>query len=122
MNILVVDDDPMMLMSISKVLLNKGYEVEPVSNSIDALKVASDKKIDLVICDIIMPGISGFTLLNMLKKFYFIKAPVIMISSFANENMLLKLRNLGVTDFVGKPLAYDKLLLKIKKYTSYLSS
>ena len=122
MKILVVDDDEMTLHAISKKLIAKGYEVEPAHNSIEAIKAISDQKFDIVISDIIMPCISGFTLLVMLKSFYFLKAPVILISSFTNENILLRLRSLGASDFIAKPIDFSKLILKIENCTKNLSS
>lgn len=121
MKILVVDDDPMTLMTISKKLRERGYEVEPASNSIEAVKIVGNKKIDFVISDILMPGISGFTLLVMLKNFYFLKVPVILISSYKQENVLLRSYNLMASDFVGKPIDYDELFLKIEEHAKKAS-
>lgn len=118
MKILVVDDEQMMLTVLSKKLKDRGYKVTKASNSIDALRVINEQKIDLVISDIIMPLISGFTLLSMLKNFYFLRIPVILISSYNQENVLLKSQSLGATDFVSKPINYDELFYKIEKWNN----
>lgn len=117
MKILVVDDEKMTLTALSKKLRDKGYRVSVATNSVEALRAINEQKIDLIISDILMPLISGFTLLSMLKNFYFIRVPVILISSYNQENVLLKSHSLGATDFVSKPIDYDELFYKIEKYS-----
>jgi DNA-binding response OmpR family regulator len=118
MKILLVDDEPMTLTALSKKLSDKGYNVSAVDNSFDALKVIDEQKIDLIISDIVMPSMSGFTLLTMLKSFYFLTIPIILISSFSQENVLLRSNSLGAAEFVSKPINYDELFFKIEKYNS----
>lgn len=116
MKILVVDDEPMTLKVLSKQLRGKGYRVSSTDNSIEALKIIDEQKPDLIISDIVMPCISGFTLLTMLKSFYFLKVPVILISSYNQENILLKSHSLGASEFVVKPINFNELFRKIEKY------
>jgi len=116
MNILLVDDEEMTLVALSKKLREQGYTVSVATNTIEALKAVKEEKIDLIISDIIMPMISGFTLLSMLKNFYYLSLPVILISSYNQENVLLKSHSLGASDFVSKPINYDELFYKIEKY------
>lgn len=116
MKILIVDDEEMTLTALSKKLKDRGYKVSAVNNSVEALRILGEQKIDLVISDIIMPCISGFTLLTMLKSFYFLKVPIILISSFNHENVLLRSHSLGAADFVVKPIDYNELFRKIEKH------
>jgi len=118
MKILVVDDEPMTLTVLSKKLTDKGYSVSAVDNSFDALKVIEEQKVDLIISDIVMPGMSGFNLLTMLKNFYFLTIPIILISSFNKETIKLKSKSLGAAEFVSKPINYDDLFFKIEKYNA----
>jgi CheY-like chemotaxis protein len=118
MKILVVDDDQMMLMAISKKLEENKYEVSTTTDAVEALKIMSDEKIDLVISDVIMPCISGLTFLTMLKNFYFSKVPLILISSYNQENIVLKAHSMGASYFISKPIDYEKLILKIEEFTS----
>lgn len=117
MKILVVDDEKMTLMAVSKKLRDKGYNVSAVDNSFEALKIIGAEKIDLIISDIVMPSMSGFTLLSMLKSFYFLTIPIILISSFKQENVLLRSQSLGAAEFVTKPINYDELFQKIEKHS-----
>src|ERR1700739_611553 len=118
MKILVIDDDQMMLAAISKKLEEKKYEVSTTTDAVEALKIMSDEQIDLVISDVIMPCISGLTFLSMLKNFYYSKMPLILISSYNQENLILKAHSLGATYFIAKPIDYDHLILKIEEFTS----
>ncbi|HXP50843.1 MAG TPA: response regulator [Bacteroidia bacterium] len=118
MKILVIDDDQMMLAAISKKLEEKKYEVSTTTDAVEALKIMSDEQIDLVISDVIMPCISGLTFLSMLKNFYYSKVPLILISSYNQENLILKAHSLGATYFIAKPIDYDHLILKIEEFTS----
>jgi CheY-like chemotaxis protein len=118
MKILVVDDDQMMLAAISKKLEEKKYEVSTTTDAVEALKIMSDEQIDLVISDVVMPCISGLTFLSMLKNFYYSKVPLILISSYNQENLILKAHSLGATYFIAKPIDYDHLILKIEEFTS----
>jgi DNA-binding response OmpR family regulator len=65
-----------------------------------------------------MPSMSGFTLLSMLKNFYFLTIPIILISSFSQENVMLRSNSLGAAEFVSKPINYDELFFKIEKYNN----
>lgn len=118
MRILVVDDDNMMLMAISKKLEDKKFEVSSTTDAVEALKILSDEKIDLIISDIIMPCISGFTFLTMLRNFYYSKVPLILISSYNQQSILQNAYNLGASYFISKPIDYKQLVLKIKEFTS----
>ncbi len=116
MKILVVDDEKMTLTALTKKLKDKGYKVSAVTNAVEALKVIGEQRIDLIISDIVMPCISGFTLVTMLKSFYFLKVPIILISSFNQENVLLRSHSLGAADFIVKPIDYEELFTKIEKH------
>jgi len=118
MRILVVDDDKMTLIALSKKLKEKNYEVSATIDVVEALTILSDEKIDLVISDVMMPCLSGFTFLIMMKNFYYSGVPFIFISSYDQESMIRTAHNLGARYFISKPIDYDELLLKIEEFTS----
>jgi len=118
MKILIVDDDKLTLEAVSHYLKNQGYETVITENGFLALDIIQKQKIDLVITDIMMPDISGLSLLNLLKQFYFNNIPVILISSLDQGDLILRSLGLGATDFLTKPLDYIKLLLLVKKLTT----
>ncbi len=114
MKILVVDDDEMTLLALGKKLKEQNYDVITSSDGVEALKLITDNKIDLIISDIMMPCISGFTLLTMLKNFYFSKIPLILMSSCSEKSFSDKSYSLGAYTFISKPINYPKLFKEIE--------
>ena len=115
MKILVVDDEEMTLFALAHKLREKKYEVITSSDGVEALRIIADEKIDLIISDIMMPCISGFTLLTMLKHFYFSKIPLILMSGYKEKSIIDKSGELGAYTFIPKPIDYDKLVNKIEE-------
>jgi DNA-binding response OmpR family regulator len=117
MKVLVVDDDKMILESVSHKLTEHGYDVIKAENGYEALDLIDKKKIDLIISDVMMPNISGLGLLSLLKQFYFNKIPVIIISSLDKADVVLHSIGLGAVDFISKPIDFTRLLSLIRKYS-----
>ena len=115
MNILVVDDDEMTVVAIAKKLEEKHHRVTTSLDGVEALKIIADDKIDLIISDIMMPCISGFTLLTMLKNFYFSKIPLILMSGYKEKSIIDRSHDLGACNFISKPIDYDKLYHEIEE-------
>ncbi len=115
MKILVVDDDEMTLVALAKKLREKEYDVITSQDGVEALKLIADQQIDLIISDIMMPCISGFTLLTMLKNFYFSKIPLILMSGYKDKRMAGISHSLGAHTFISKPIDYKELYKKIKE-------
>ncbi len=114
MKILIVDDDKVMLSVLSKKLKDKGYSVFTTSNGVESLRIISEDKIDLVISDVMMPCISGFTLITMLKSFYFINIPVILMSACEQEKVILNSHGVESGSFFSKPIDFPKLFERIE--------
>lgn len=114
MKILVVDDDAMTVAALAKKLEEKKYTVISSFDGVEALKLISTEKIDLIISDVMMPCISGFTLLTMLKNFYFNKVPLILMSSYGEKEFVDKSNSLGAYTFITKPINYEDLYKKIE--------
>lgn len=115
MKILIVDDDELMLKSISHSIVTQGYQVVQAENVSKALDILEDQKIDLIVSDIMMPSVSGLGLLSMLKEYYFDRIPVILISSLDKGDVVTNSLGLGATYFLPKPIDMNELLTCIKK-------
>jgi YesN/AraC family two-component response regulator len=115
MKILLIDDEEMTLVAVAKILRERDYEVITTSDGVRALKIANDMKIDLIISDIIMPCISGFTLLTMLKNYYFSKVPLILMSGYAERKFVDRSYGLGAESFISKPINQAELFRKIEQ-------
>ena len=120
MNILVVDDEQLIRNVIKEYLLNEGYNVYEAENGLDALRVLSDKKIDLIVLDIMMPKMDGFTCLSEIRKTKNI--PVIMLSARKEEIDKLNSFDLGVDDYVTKPFSPKELVARVKAHLKRTTS
>jgi DNA-binding response OmpR family regulator len=117
MKILIVDDDKLMLETISHNLKTIGYETMLAQNGFEALAIILKEKIDLIISDIMMPNISGLELVNLLKQFYYNNIPIILISSLDQREVILCSLGLNISDFISKPIDFKELHVMVKKYT-----
>lgn len=109
MNILLVDDDEMILTAISFKLKDKGYNVHIAANGSKAVDVIVDNSFDLIICDLMMPVISGATFLSMRENFLSVNVPVIVMSSLGEGDEMLKKLNINFEFFLKKPIQFEKL-------------
>jgi len=114
MKILVVDDDAMITEYLSTKLGEKGHNVENANDGWEALKRLSSNQYDLLITDLMMPEVSGVTLLSLLRSYVFGKIPVIIISSLDQSTSVLSKIGLRAEDYFVKPINLDKLLNRIK--------
>ena len=114
MTILIVDDEVLIRNVIKEYLLNEGYKVLEAKDGFDALRVISDNKVDLIVLDIMMPKMDGFTCLSEIRKTKNI--PVIMLSARKEETDKLSSFDLGVDDYVTKPFSPKELVARVKAH------
>jgi two-component system nitrogen regulation response regulator NtrX len=112
-HLLLVDDDPNTLASLSRAFRLAGHEATVCDNAARAVELLRTEIFDLILSDVVMPGRSGMELLEDLKKAG-VKTPIILISGQANIEMAVKATKLGALDFLEKPLSTDKLLLTVE--------
>ena len=112
-DILIVDDEPNTLASLSRAFRLAGHEATVCDNGAKALELAKSKPFDLILSDVVMPNRDGLTLLEDLKANN-VTAPVVMMSGQAHIEMAVKATRLGALDFLEKPLSTDKLLLTVE--------
>jgi len=114
--ILIVEDDPTTANIVSYVLSQHNYRVNSTLNAEDGLKMTLKEKPDLIILDIMLPGMDGFQLLSVLKENEETShIPVVLISSLAAEKDILKGLEIGADDYILKPFSPQILYLKVKK-------
>lgn len=112
MKVLIVDDEQGIREVIKEYCLNEDYEVVEAENGLKALEVLAKNNIDIIVLDIMMPKMDGYTTLKELRKSYNI--PVIMLSARADEYDKLQSFDLGVDDYVTKPFSPKELIARIK--------
>ncbi len=120
MTILIVDDELLIRNVIKEYLLNEGYKVLEAKDGFDALRVISDNKVDLIVLDIMMPKMDGFTCLSEIRKTKNI--PVIMLSARKEEIDKLNSFDLGVDDYVTKPFSPKELVARVKAHLKRTTS
>ncbi|GCD77672.1 hypothetical protein JCM31826_11540 [Thermaurantimonas aggregans] len=112
--ILVVDDDHLIRQAISFKLEKEGYTVKVANDGESALSMIENEKFDIIISDIMMPYISGFELLKILKE-KGSEAPILMLTALNSENAVVKAFDLGADDYLTKPFSPNELIMRIKK-------
>src|ERR1700758_3925784 len=111
-DILIVDDEPNTLASLSRAFRLAGHEATVCDNAARALELAKSQSFDLILSDVVMPGKDGLTLLEELKQ-QGVTTPVVMMSGQAHIEMAVRATRLGALDFLEKLISSDKLLLTV---------
>ncbi len=113
--ILVVDDDPQIFKIIFRLLNSKKYHVTSASNGYDALKKIEEEKSDLVILDLMMPGMSGLEVSKKIKENFPSQQITILVLSAKDSQMdRRKCFEMGVDDYLTKPFHIASLARKIE--------
>jgi two-component system, response regulator PdtaR len=106
--ILVVDDDRLVLATVTQGLLEAGYEVIDADNGDDAILLAREHRPALALLDIRMEGMSGFDVAETLRDKYGI--PFMFLSAFADEQTLATVKSLGALAYLVKPLEVGQIV------------
>lgn len=124
--ILVVDDDPDMRLAIASVLSSRSYQVIEACDGYEALRRLKEEKPDLMLLDLLMPGMDGFAVVKELRnsqKAEYPGVPVLVISSIREEashrRYELELgHRLDIDDYIEKPIEPFILLERVEKLLS----
>lgn len=113
--VLVVDDEPNILLSLEFLMEQAGFSVTTAEDGETALQRINDTEPDLVLLDISLPGISGFDVLEQLRQdARFIRLPVIMLTAHGREVEREKGMALGADDYITKPFSTQTLVQKVR--------
>ena len=115
MKILVVDDEKLIRNVIKEYLINENYEVIEAENGIEAIEKCNSHDIDLIILDIMMPKMDGYTAYKEIKQIQSI--PTIILSARSEEYDKLLGFDLGIDDFLAKPFSPKELVARVKAVT-----
>jgi signal transduction histidine kinase len=112
--ILVVDDQPANLRVVSTLLSRNGYDVVPAGTGNEALEQALAHTPDLVLLDMLMPGMDGFQLLEEMRRHPQLQdMPVIFLTAAQDRELLLRAFASGAVDYVTKPFIPEELLARV---------
>lgn len=119
--ILIVDDEEKIRALIKKYTDFEGYESKIATNGMNALEILKKETFDIIIMDIMMPELDGFSTVKEIKKI--IDIPIIMLSARGEEYDKIHGFELGIDDYVVKPFAPKELMMRIEavmnRYNKY---
>jgi DNA-binding response OmpR family regulator len=113
MKILIVDDERQLVEALQVILKQNKYSADCAFNGQDGLDLASTGIYDLIILDVMMPVMDGFTMLKYLRQRK-IDTPVLMLSAKAETSDKIDGLNIGADDYMTKPFNTDELLARIR--------
>jgi DNA-binding response OmpR family regulator len=111
-HILVVDDDPTVAEVVARYLMRDGYDVDCVADGHAALKAAAEKTPDLVVLDLMLPGIDGLEVCRRLRERW--PVPIVMLTALGEETDRLVGLETGADDYVTKPFSPRELALRVR--------
>lgn len=115
-HVLVADDDAWILRMVATVLEKRGYSVETAVDGDDALERALARTPDLLITDVMMPKMDGWSLVRQLRSHaHLAQLPVIFLTALSSEDDRIRGFRLGADDYVSKPFRFEELDLRVAK-------
>lgn len=121
--ILVVDDNKENLKVVSNFLKKENYKIALALNGISALKVLDENKIDLILMDIMMPGMDGLEVCRLIKQSEKLKEiPIIFLTAKNQTEDLVEGFRAGAVDFITKPFNSEELLMRVKNHLELSNS
>lgn len=113
--ILIIDDTELMVQMIADILAGEGYDVVSANNGTDGIRMVMTHKPDLVLLDVIMPGLDGFEVCRLLRQDESNNLmPIIMLTAQGNEDDKLTGLELGADDYITKPFNPRELVSRVK--------
>lgn len=117
--ILVVDDDPYILMSLEFLMKKNGFDVMVARNGTEALEIVEKQVPDMVLLDIMMPDVDGYAICKHIKSSKKLKeAKVVFMSAKSKETDIQKGYDLGASLYVTKPFSTRQLLKQVQELIS----
>lgn len=110
--ILTADDDPQLLRLVTRNLQLEGYEVLAASDGQQALELIENHAPDLVLLDVMMPRMDGFTVCQRVREFSAV--PIIMVTARGQDQDKVRGFDLGADDYLTKPFSVDELLARVR--------
>ncbi|MFY4749289.1 response regulator transcription factor [Arcobacter cryaerophilus gv. pseudocryaerophilus] len=119
LNLLLVEDDQELRSSIKETLSIFFKNVFTANNGLEAIDTYSNKSIDLIITDYVMPTMNGYELCKKIREINR-KIPLVIMSNYTDQEKLLKSISLELTDYIIKPIEYKQLLATLIKMVEKL--
>lgn len=112
-SVLIIDDDPGVRALIARTVADAGYEIDSVGSAEEALEFIKTHKIDVVIADIILPGMNGLDFVERIRKSS--DTDVIVVTGYFQDHSYAEAIGKGASDYMVKPVRADELVLRLKR-------
>jgi two-component system response regulator RegX3 len=112
-HLLIIEDEPAILTGLSDLFVYHGYEVDAAQDGRVGLDKALAGAYDLIILDIMLPTLDGFTLCNAIRQ-HNREQPLIILTAKTTEEDIITGLTLGADDYVGKPFSVRELVLRVE--------
>lgn len=110
-NLLAVDDIPLNLVLVQKMLSRFNFQLRTATSGQQALDAVAEKKPDLILLDLMMPGIDGFEVIRRLRENpATANIQIVILSALNSQEDIVKGFNMGANDYIMKPIIMEKLL------------
>ena len=115
--ILIADDEPTNRFIIKSFLKQEGYNILEAKNGFEAVELAKNNRIDVILMDAMMPEMDGFEAIKQIKNIKTLQnIPILMITALDSKDDKVKAFESGANDFITKPVDKDELLLRVKSF------
>ncbi|HKW70506.1 MAG TPA: response regulator transcription factor [Candidatus Dormibacteraeota bacterium] len=110
--ILVVEDDPRLAATLERVLMAEGHDVEVAGEGNEALRRARERPFDLVVLDIMLPGLDGIAVCRRMRSTGAV--PILLLTALGGTEERVRGLDSGADDYLVKPFAYEELLARVR--------
>jgi two-component system response regulator MprA len=110
--ILVVEDDPRLAATLERVLAAENHDVEVAADGVTALRLARERPFDLVVLDIMLPGLDGIAVCKRLRSTG--PVPILLLTALGGTEERVRGLDSGADDYLVKPFAYEELLARVR--------
>src|SRR5512144_2591584 len=112
--ILIVEDDPNIRKLVRVNLIKRGYTVKEAADSSQALSLFQEEPVDLVLLDLVLPGLSGVDICTWMRARS--DVPIIVLSARSEEDLKVAALDAGADDYVTKPFGQEELLARVRAF------
>lgn len=116
MNILLIEDEPKTLAFLRKGLEENSYVVDTADDGREGLRLAMTRPYQIIISDIVLPGMNGIDLCSQLRKNH-VETPLLMLTALGGVGQVVKGLDSGADDYLVKPFEFQELLARIRTLT-----
>ncbi len=111
-SVLVVDDDNRIMRMMEEIMESEGHRVISASDGQSALDLFNKEQPDLVLLDIMMPGLDGYEVCRRIRSFS--RIPIIMVTARGNDEEKIQGLDAGADDYIAKPFSFDELAARVR--------